>query len=180
MNQFGDYIDLLTIIGCLGIVISIFTIPVLLYKCVFLIFQKKVISKTVFIFTLTPLILCISSFEISDNIRDSIREEGIQNGQKIIIAIDKYYSKNKSYPDSLPQLIPFEIKYIPKPYSNSEYPFYYKKVDDYFELNFSQNVFGGFNYEVITFNQKDKHVALGELNHLIKTSHPHWKYYIFD
>ena len=122
---------------------------------------------------LTPL---LSSFFLIDIFRDFGRNLAIKNGNKLVEQIEQYQLQNGKYPENL-AVASFNI-----PSSNviGVEKYKYVKKENGFELTFNQNLLLGYNWEIVTYNNKNQHVAEGKLKTLYPTKYPKWKYYIFD
>jgi hypothetical protein len=102
------------------------------------------------------------------------RNIAIKNGNKLVQQIEDY--KNKNYPEYIDN----SIFTIPKSGIIGVEGYRYKKIDNSFEVTFSQNLLFGFNFEIVTYNSNYEHKATGELKTTYPTKYKNWKYYIFD
>ena len=102
------------------------------------------------------------------------RNHAIQNGQKVVAAIEAYYEQNGNYPESLDYLY-----FNPKPSVMGIDEFHYERNGDAFNLSFVQWQHLGATREVVMFNKKDEHNVKGHFASY-DTRKPHWKYYWLD
>lgn len=128
------------------------------------------------IFTIIFSAPLVSLIFLTDSLRDFSRNMAIKNGNKLIRQIEKYHKMNGHYPKNINPSI------FTMPHSGiiGIEPYYYRKNKDNFELFFNQNVLLGFNFEIVTYNNKNEQKAQGELKTLYPTCDKNWKYEIFD
>lgn len=174
-NPLFSGLQLLGILGLLAAPIGIFwTLAQILKRQ-----QEKFKIVSILIWTI-PLILFTHSIWIADTARDFSRNFAINNAENLITAIETYKVDNNQYPNSLEDLSPNYLKKIPSPWIMGISGYNYEKIDDNFNLTFSQNVIMGFNFEVVVYNPIAIHKAEGELTALYETGKDKWKYYVYD
>ncbi len=128
------------------------------------------------LFTILFLAPIISIVFLSNTFRNFSRNIAIKNGNKLVKQIEDYNKQNGYYPDyldnatfDLPHSWIIGVKY-----------YEYRKIENNFELAFNQNVLLNFNFEIVTYNNKNEQKAQGELKTLHTTSDKNWKYKIYD
>ena len=122
---------------------------------------------------LAPLMSLLFLTKLS---RDFSRNIAVKNGNKLVRQIENYKIKNGNYPDFLDN----SIFYVPHSWIIGVEHYNYRKTDSSFELEFNQNVLFGFNFEIVTFNNKNEQKTQGEQKTLYPTSDKKWKYEIYD
>ena len=163
------------VIGILGIVL----VPIALIWTIIEFRKSKRNNRRVYISYLIwiiPLILFISTNFLSPILRNVSRNIAIQNAKSLIQNIENYKDKNGNYPSSLDSA---KIQ-TPNSWIIGIPEYYYKRLDDFYNLSFTQNVNLSFNFEVVVYDKNNMHIATGELKELYETGKDHWKYYIYD
>ena len=162
--------------------ISYFTLWLIPVGIVWTIFQYK--KKHKFIF---PILLCTVptlAFLLSNvaynKVKEINRSLAINNAENLITAIEQYKAATKHYPVHLDSLKPLYINDIPTPRIMGIAAYEYQKLNDNFQLSFTQNVIMGFNYEVVVYSPHNDSIAQIPHTNVYETVHENWKYYIVD
>ncbi|SDX51071.1 hypothetical protein [Aequorivita viscosa] len=123
-----------------------------------------------------PLTLFVSTSYLSMLTRNFSRSIAIERAQTLIQELEDFKSVYGFYPDSL------TVAGLETPSTGiiGIEDFYYTKNDSSYELTFYHNVILSFNYEIVTYDNTDRHTAKGEIKELHETGYDHWKYEIFD
>ena len=121
-----------------------------------------------------PLIAFTVRIFLIGPVSDYSRNYAIENGQRLISAIENYYSLNNHYPESIE-----ELDYVPKPFIMGIEEFQYERRDNDYSLWFIQWQSIIATKEVVMFNKNDNHRIKGHYASF-NVKQPHWKYYWLD
>lgn len=127
-----------------------------------------------------PLVIVVVSLFGSQAARKVSRTIAMARAEKIISAAEKYRQHYHYYPGTLETLVPTYLDKVPQPWVMGISSYDYVNKNDSYDLTFAQNVFIGFNYEVVVYNPLGKHEADGETPTLYDAGRDGWKYYIYD
>lgn len=133
--------------------------------------SKEVSMLFSYITWTVPLMILISVFGLGNYARTFARENVIISLNKKIEQLEIIKEKTGKYPPELPNGTNSGIVGI----GNVDY----KSFQDSFQLKFTQNLFIGFNYEIIEY-KPDLSGHKKENLKLIDTFDSNWKYWIFD
>ncbi len=162
--------------------ISYFTLWLIPVGIVWTIFQfnkKRKYILPILLFTVPMLAFVLSNLTF-DRLTEISRSLAINNADKLITAIERYKAATKHYPEHLDTLKPLYINDIPTPRVMGIAAYEYQKLDDNFQLSFTQNVIMGFNNEVVVYSpHHDSSVQVPHAN-VRETAHENWMYYIVD
>lgn len=121
-----------------------------------------------------PLIAFTVRMFLIGPVSDYSRNYAIENGQRLISAIENYYSLNNHYPESIE-----ELDYVPKPFIMGIEEFQYERKGNDYSLWFIQWQSIIATKEVVMYNKNDKHHIKGHYASF-NVKQPHWKYYWLD
>jgi len=135
--------------------------------------------KAIIVLTL-PVTMFLTAIYFSGHARDFSRGFAINRTDLLIQSIERFKEEKGEYPDSLTELTPEFLSKIPSPFIMGIDEYYYKRQGQTYTISFYQNVTFNFNYEVVTFDPTDNHIAEGESTTIYNTGRSHWKYYVYD
>ena len=140
--------------------------------------SKELAMLFSYLFWTIPLVILLSVFVFGSSSRTFARERVIKSLNKQIKNIESIKQKTGRYPEELPKGNRSGIIGIGD--------VNYKASSDSFELKFTQNLFIGFNFEIISYiRDNEKSVVAdmkrnGNQKQLTETCDPNWKYWVFD
>lgn len=165
---------LISFVGGLLFFISIFALPILVYRLIRRIPPGRDYIWAVFIGLLFILDMSFVRIFILDISKDRM----ISKAQPLITAINQYGSDYNRYPENLSELIPEYINTIPKPTSKDWLDYRYKNYDSTYCLSFSQRI-AGRTYRAFSYSPTGVIVApefAGDIKNLDRNN---WQYYYY-
>ena|SRR5688572_2497259 len=173
---------LLVVVGlsaaAIGLAIIIFTI----YKLSFIISNlKQRESKS---FNAAPLYLLstpIIAFAVYTFLLGPVSNYGrsyaIKQGEKLVDAIESYYTRQGIYPESIESL--YYHYPVPKPSVIGIDEFRYERNGNAYNISFIQWQHVGATEEIVMYNKNDEHNVKGHFASY-NADQPHWRYYWLD
>ena len=169
-------------IGPSAAIISLIVLSISIYKVIPVI--KNLKHKPVKAFNATPLYLLsipIIAFTVRwffiGPVSDYSRNYAIEQGQRVIYAIESYYNQKGDYPESIDRLL-YHYN-IPKPSVMGIDEFQYERNGNAYNLFFVQWQHVGATREVVMYNKNDEHNVKGHFASY-NAKKPHWRYYWLD
>jgi len=175
-------LGLLVGVGPSAAVIGLIVIAITLYRIVLAI--KNLKAKIDKQFNATPLYLLsipviafIVYLFLLGPVSNYSRNYAIRHAEKLIYAIENYYTQRGDYPESIDNL--YYLYQIPKPSVMGVDKFKYERNGNAYNLSFIQWQHVGATEEIVMYNKKDEHNVKGHfVSYTVGT--PHWKYYWLD
>ena len=127
---------------------------------------------------ITPLILSIIFYFFTGPLRQESRKTAIKRASALIAGLERYKSDKGVYPNSILELAPQYTPSVPSPGIMGIPGYDYSKIDDSYEIKFTQTVLAGWNYEVVSFSSNNTHQP--DNAPWQPTKYTGWKYFIFD
>jgi hypothetical protein len=117
--------------------------------------------------------------------RSMAAERAIGRAAPLIDALEAHRSETGRYPETLEEIASRLPRGMPTPGSMGSVSFDYEIREDAYDLSFAQcENLGCFNPYVYVFNPNfnpnDAQRGIGAIPRLLETSHPHWRYYVYD
>lgn len=169
-NRLHDLMLMLT-------VISVVSIPIGLIWMVVVYIRNIKMSWIPILLTFVPLVTVLSIGTLNPVFLNLSRNRSIEEATVLIAAVESFHDSNGHYPENLAQLVPSQLKEIPKPSSIGSREFYYKLAGQFYELEFRQNIMFDFDVEHVTYNPPGSPEVIG---FCYETGHENWKYCIPD
>lgn len=161
-------------------ILLVFLIPIGVIALLIILIKDKRISIKALIIVLVGAFGYVNGALIPKHMNSYAKQVAIENATPLIEAIDKYNADTGYYPDSLEIVVPKYLERIPNDGIHGIGGYFYEKLDDNFEIGFTQNVIMNFNFDVVTYNPKGEHKGEGEMPELHETGYDNWKYYTYD
>jgi len=171
-------IGLLLMVGLTSVVLTLLVAGIALYK---IIPRIRSLRKNTHFFNVAPLYLItipliaftVRTFLVGP-VSDYSRNFAIENGERLITALENYYTVHNRYPESIE-----ELDHIPKPFIMGIEEFKYERRGNEYNLWFIQWQSIIATKEVVMYNKSDAHNVKGHYASF-EVKHPHWKYYWLD
>ncbi len=158
----------------------VFLVPIGLIALLILLIKDKRVSPKAVIIVLIGVFGYVNGALIPRFMNPYAKRIAIENASPLIDAIDMYKTETGHYPDSIDAVVPKFLKRIPNDGIHGIGGYFYEKLDDNYEVSFTQNVIMNFNFDVVIYNPKGEHKGEGEIPELHETGFVNWKYYLYD